>query len=128
MDYDRPQREALQCLACGYRVMPRRPDLGQHRCGHCGSSMVDKSDLAVASLALKPWAYLVSGLVPPLPLPHELAAFPAALAAYARIMSQAFREDSRRRAVALMLRQAGFSEAQVADLVRWWESPDDRAR
>lgn len=124
MNYNTPQRDPLRCLACGHGFLPRRPELGQHRCGRCGSSStVAEGDLALASLALKPWAYLVSGLLPPLPLPHELATFPAALAAYARVMGQATRGDSQRRAVRLMLQRAGFSEAQVAELDQRREGP-----
>ena len=86
---------------------------------------MSEADLSLAGLALRPWAYLVSGLVPPLPLPHELLAFPAALAAYARVMSQASREEAQRRAVGLMLIQAGFSPDQSAELVERWESHEN---
>jgi hypothetical protein len=126
MNINPSQPEPLQCLACGHRLLPRRAEVLQRRCGQCGSTgTVAESDLALASLALKPWAYLISGSVPPLPLPHELVAFPAALAAYARVMGQATQEDARRRAVALMLQRAGFSETQVANLVQRWEGPGD---
>ena len=118
-----PDRDGLHCLSCGHRFLSRRSGSVQRRCGLCGSSStVAESDLALASLALKPWAYLVSGLLPPLPLPHELLAFPAALAAYARVMGQAGREEAQRRAIGLMLLQAGFSQEQAAELVARWES------
>jgi hypothetical protein len=126
MSFNQPERDGLRCLACGHRFMARRPGSGQHRCGHCSSSSIAaESDLALASLALKPWAYLVSGLLPPLPLPHELLAFPAALAAYARVMGQAGREEAQRRAIGLMLLPAGFSQDQAAELVARWENHEN---
>ena len=121
MEFSSLERDGLRCLACGHRFLSRRSGSVQHRCGQCSSSsIVAEGDLSLASLALKPWAYLVSGLVPPLPLPHELVAFPAALAAYARVMGQASREEAQRRAVGLMLVQAGFSQDQAAELVERW--------
>ena len=126
MAFGSPERDGFHCLTCGHRFLSRRPGSVQHRCGHCSSSStVAEGDLALASLALKPWAYLVSGLAPPLPLPHEVLAFPAALAAYARVMAQASRGEAQRRAVGLMLVRAGFSQDQAAELVERWENHEN---
>jgi hypothetical protein len=126
MEANLTECNGLRCLACGHRFLSRKSGSGQHRCGQCGSSStVAENDLTLASLALKPWAYLVSGLVPPPPLPHELLGFPAALAAYARVMAQASREEAQRRAIGLMLLQSGFSQDQATELVARWESHEN---
>ncbi|MFQ6029666.1 MAG: hypothetical protein ACE5Q6_19485 [Dehalococcoidia bacterium] len=118
--------DTVQCLACGHRFTPRRAEVQLRRCGNCSSTgTVPEGDLALASQALRPWVYLVSGTVPPLPLPHELAAFPAALAAYARVMAQATTEEAQRRAVGLMLQRAGFSGEQVTELVQRWAGHEE---
>lgn len=112
------ERDVLHCLGCGRKFVQRRANSEQHRCGSCGgSSTVADTDLQLASLALKPWAYLCCGVVPPLALPHEVALFPDALAIYGHIMAQASRAEARKRAIRIMLGKAGFPEAQIKNLV-----------
>ena len=102
------------CLECGHRWLTRSTTIPR-QCPKCWArAITDEAQLKLASISLKPWAYLCVSQPPPLPLPHELALFPFSLLACGSIMSKA--HDSalaRVNAIKLMLRESAFSQEEI---------------
>lgn len=110
------QRKLLICLQCGHPFFERVVDT-YRRCGNCGStSVVEREDLKMASAAIKPWAHLHRGSLPPLPSPNEALGFPASLAWFFSVMGKARSDVARKRAAQLMLEDAGFSRDEAEEI------------
>jgi DNA-directed RNA polymerase subunit RPC12/RpoP len=104
------------CLRCGHRWVstgvPRQ-------CPRCWSrAIVPEEEVKLASIALKPWAYLLEKRIPPLPLPHEVLALPASFAALTDILARASRAGSivLRNAIELLLVEAGIEPSKAREL------------
>lgn len=104
------------CLRCGHRwTSTGRP----RQCPRCWSrALVAEDEVRLAALAVRPWAYLLEQRIPPLPLPHELLALPASLAALADIVARASRAGSRvlENAMRMLLVEAGVEPGKAEEI------------
>ena len=104
------------CLRCGHRwTSTGRP----RQCPRCWSrAVVAEEEVKLAGLALRPWAYMLEGRTPPLPLPHELLALPASMAALSEIIVKASRAGSRvlENALRMVLLEAGVEPSKAEEL------------
>jgi len=101
------------CLNCGHQWTARR---GMPvRCPSCwGYSIVSEDEIKRASIFIKlPAHATLRESLPPLPSPHELAIAPMGAFSFLTIMSKARSSDAKRRAIKLILSEAGFSEDEI---------------
>lgn len=109
-------RKLLICLECGHPFFERVADI-YRRCGACGStSIVEREELKMASAAIKPWAHLLKGALPPLPSPTEAIGFPASLGWFFSIMGKAKSNTARKRGAQLMLEDAGLNRDEAKEV------------
>lgn len=106
------------CFKCGNQWIAKteRP----RQCSNCWSrAIASEEEIRIAAIFIKPWAYLYSGRLPPLPLPHEIILLPFSMLTYNSLLMRVRRdEEIKRRMLKALLIESGFTNEDAEAMLK----------